>query len=404
MQGQRILLNTTQAQSASPFFFWWIWLFWLFFLAQPLFGIIQMPPSPLKGLSFVGLALFVALYLWTTWHNAYHFTRLSPPDAGPERQWWKVIGLMTLLGVLLCFVQGANALGAFIYISACMAGQLPGRRVMQMVVGMMALVLTVGVIIHAPWAIIGEMLFIIPAVGTVVYFFGQAIRTNQALQVARREITRLAVSEERLRFARDLHDLLGHTLSLITLKSELAGQLITENPAQAQQEVRDIEAAARTALQEVREAVAGYRESTLPNELDRASELLDAAGIRCTVRNDVGELAPAIAVPLTWVLREGVTNVMRHSRAKQCQITLIRQQDAVELTILDDGQGTLSAPIRPGNGLRGIVERVAAAQGRYEADAPREGGFRLVVTLPFSSSANESLRLFAPEQAKGARA
>jgi two-component system sensor histidine kinase DesK len=253
----------------------------------------------------------------------------------------------------------------------------------------MFLTFILGVLTATPWPMLALMVFLVPVVGATVATFSWTFGTNQELRRARRQIAQLAVSEERLRFARDLHDLLGHSLALITLKSELAGQLIPEDPERAQREVQDIEIAARTALREVREAVGGYRQSTLGSELQRAHELLAAAGIEGTIKNEVDALSARTEGVLTWVVREGVTNVIRHSRAKHCIVSLNQRSDEIFLTITDDGQGrrageNVSSIQRDssGNGLRGIMERVAALDGRYEAGPAEECAFRLAVTLP----------------------
>lgn len=365
---------------------------WLPFLIQPAVDLWQMPPSARKVAAGVGFLSFIGAYLWATWQEAHRLVHWPPMDGGPEQRWWAPVGILAGLSVALPFVQGAWGLGGFIYTSASVAGRLTARQAALAFTGLTFLTFLLGVLTAAPWATIALMLFLVPAVGATVATFSRAIRTNRELRLARREIARLAVSEERLRFARDLHDLLGHTLSLIALKSELAGQLIAEDSGQAQREVRDIEAAARTALQEVREAVAGYRQATLASELQRARELLAAAGIYSSIQDDAGVLPAPLESLLTWVVREGVTNVIRHSRARHCVVSLRRQPGEVRLTITDDGQGnSLSAHAARqegagGNGLRGLAERVAALDGRCEAGPAGERGFRLAVSLPLRAA------------------
>jgi len=138
-----------------------------------------------------------------------------------------------------------------------------------------------------------------------------------------------------LRLARDLHDLLGHSLSLITLKSELAGRLVAKESTRAAQEIREIELAARQTLREVREAVAGYRQPRLLSELDSARQLLQAAGIECSIEQAAGELPPSIDAVLAWTVREGVTNVIRHSKARRCFIWLTRENGTVHAEIIN---------------------------------------------------------------------
>ena len=205
------------------------------------------------------------------------------------------------------------------------------------------------------------------------------LEANQQLSLAREQIARLAVGEERLRFARDLHDLLGHSLSVIALKSELAGRLIKRSPGLAEREVGDIEKVARDALREVREAVAGYRQPTLKAELAGAREAMTAAGIECRVDEDTGGLPPAVEAVLAWAVREGATNVIRHSNARRCSIRISRKDGAATVDVTDDGRG--GTP-QPGSGLRGLEERVRERGGSLTAQPLPHEGFRLRVTLP----------------------
>jgi two-component system sensor histidine kinase DesK len=228
------------------------------------------------------------------------------------------------------------------------------------------------------------------AIGLWATAFVRQVAAVAELRAAREEIARLAVAEERLRFARDLHDLLGHSLSLITLKTELAGRLLPDAPEKAAAEIQDVEGVARRALREVREAVAGYRQPTLDRELYGARETLEAAGISCRIENRVGVLPNALDAVLAWTVREGVTNVIRHSRARRCEILLTRDGDEVRAEITDDGRG--SSPegtgVITGSGLRGLAERVESSSGGFEARSLPEGGFRLRVSLPLRGGAN----------------
>ena len=218
------------------------------------------------------------------------------------------------------------------------------------------------------------------------------IAANQQLSLAREQIARLAVGEERLRFARDLHDLLGHSLSVIALKSELAGRLIKTTPGLAAHEVEDIEKVTRDALREVREAVAGYRQPTLSAELAGAQEALTAAGIGFHVDNDHTPLPPAVEAVLAWTVREGVTNVMRHSQAKRCAIRIVGKDGRATVEVVDDGRGgTLEA----GSGLRGLRERVLERGGTLAAESLPHEGFRLRVSLPLVQASASADRVSA---------
>ena len=204
------------------------------------------------------------------------------------------------------------------------------------------------------------------------------ISVNAELWAARDELARTAVAEERLRFARDLHDLLGHSLSLIALKSELAGRLAERDPARVREEMADVEATARQALAEVREAVSGYREVTLAQALAEARSALSAAGIRLDVPRRPDPLPPAVDAVLGWVVREATTNVLRHSGARTVTVAVEAGPDAV-LVVTDDGRGS-DAP--PGSGLSGLAERVRAVGGRLACGRVQGGGFRVTATVP----------------------
>ncbi len=213
---------------------------------------------------------------------------------------------------------------------------------------------------------------------------GEAIRE---LQAARRELARLAVIEERERLSRDLHDLLGQTLSVITLKSELARYLVTEEPDRCVQELFEMERVARQTLREVREAIAGYRQPTLTSELEGIRQLLEAAEIDAEIA-PLNEILPsAIDAALAWTVREGVTNVLRHSRARQCRIQLLHQNGLIVAEVLNDGgrREEAESAKRAGLGLAGLRERVSALGGRLEAGPlalPGKEYFRLRVELP----------------------
>jgi two-component system sensor histidine kinase DesK len=215
----------------------------------------------------------------------------------------------------------------------------------------------------------------------------------QELRAAQGEVARLAaadaVIEERLRFARDLHDLLGHSLSVIALKAELAGRRLARDGErdQAQAEVHDIEQIARRALDEVREAVSGYRARSLATELERARAVLEAAGVAVTAHTAESALPRDVDDLLAWVMREAATNIVRHSQARHAEIALGEAAGAVRLEVCNDGvvpaagAGTTGGEVT-GSGLRGLRERVAEAGGQLTA-APEAGGrFRITAVVP----------------------
>ncbi|MGW0081558.1 sensor histidine kinase [Streptomyces sp. NPDC003393] len=223
--------------------------------------------------------------------------------------------------------------------------------------------------------------FLSTMVTAAILGLSEAVRE---LRAAREELARRAVEEERLRFSRDLHDLLGHTLSVIVVKSEAARRLASRDMDAALTQITDIESVGRQALTEIREAVTGYREGSLSTELDRARSALTAAGIEPLVRRSGPPLTPQTEALLGWVVREAVTNAVRHSGASRCEITVAGTDERVVLTVADNGAGTSAQPAVEGvggTGLKGLTERLAAAGGSLWA-GPSARGFTVTAELP----------------------
>ena len=215
----------------------------------------------------------------------------------------------------------------------------------------------------------------IPVVALTMFAVMQVLRGNQALAEARAELARLAAENERIRIARDLHDLLGHSLTTITVKAGLARRLGSADPARAVDQIAEVEELSRRALADVRAAVSGYRDVTLVNELARGRELLRAVGITADLPTAADVVDPANQELFGWAVREGLTNVIRHARASSCAVRL--SPSSIEIT--DDGIGS-AAPA--GNGLRGLRERVAAAGGTLDAGPLQLKGWQLRVCMP----------------------
>jgi two-component system, NarL family, sensor histidine kinase DesK len=220
--------------------------------------------------------------------------------------------------------------------------------------------------------------YITLTVGIAMIGFGGLIQRNAQLRQAQDEVARLAVAEERARLARDLHDSLGHSLTVVTVKSELARKLVARDPAKAEAEIADIEHLAREGLADLRAAVAGYRDVDLEAELASARTALAAAGIEAHLPDDVARVRRELRPLFGWVVREGVTNVIRHSGARSCWVEL----GARRVLVRDDGAPAAVEAVAtgPGNGLRGLRERAEAAGARLRSGAGASGGYELEVT------------------------
>lgn len=385
------------ASSGISFQLWRLYQhFWLLCLVFPIVALVQAPPATVRlALALAGLAGYVAGYTWLLWpHPA---SRGARERARSWRSRLLLLGLLVLV-LLLSLGYGRTFLWLFIGVSACVGVLLPLRAALLAIVLLMVLPVvislwTVGGVLAVDWLSLLPLLLLIRGLGLDMLGGVRLFRVIGELQAARRDLARLAVAEERLRLARDLHDLLGRHLSMIALKSELAERLVESDPAQARHEMREVEQVARQTLREVREAVAGYRQPTLQNELEGARQVLEAAGIAWQIEQMGEPLPAAIDTVLAWVVREGVTNVVRHSRARRCGIEVTQASGQVRITITNDdrpphqqGPTPLTGPAS-GSGLVSLAERVAAQGGHLEAGpwlSDGMTGFRLLVELPVS--------------------
>jgi two-component system sensor histidine kinase DesK len=354
-----------------------VWIgVWLVFLSSPVHDLATGDHTVGgRAAGWAGLAVFVGLYLTLVLRNMGRPLRPAVVAA--------VIGAMAVFATVLCLTLGSPFLGLFCYVSVSCGAALPLRVATWAIPATAVVTLVLG--LHTGEDDIWTLLIILLLIGFAMSGVAQLIRTTVELRKARATVAQLAANEERLRLARDLHDLLGHSLSLITLKSELAGRMLPDHPEKAAQQVADIEQVSRQALVDVREAVTGYRRPRLSAELAGAQVALTAAGVTADIPADPdltgvpedGEAA------LAWALREAVTNVVRHSGARRCTVTLVRRQTlngpVVELTVEDDGTGAMGGT--PGNGLTGLRERLEKTGGTLETTAQRHG-FRLTARTP----------------------
>jgi two-component system sensor histidine kinase DesK len=325
----------------------------------------------------IGVALFVAVYM-----------SILPPVSWLSRRGpAAILGALALLPVIAIVLLAAGAppsfSGLFVYVAAA-SGLLLPPRIAAAVIAVAGI--GVGILGAARGdhdAAVAATVLTVVSIGALMTAFGRVTRVNRELRQTRHELATLAVAEERLRIARDVHDLLGHSLSVITLKSELAARLLERDPARAAAELEEIQAVSRQALAEVREAVQGYRGLALADSLTRARSALAAAGIDCELAEPPRALPADIDAMLAWAVREGTTNVIRHSHARHCEIRVHADRASAALEIDDDGRAD-GAVVRGGSGLDGLRERAERVRGTLEAGARPEGGFRLRVTVPLA--------------------
>ena len=306
--------------------------------------------------------------------------------AADDRQLLLIAGAMTLLGVVGSLINGGASV-FIIYAAAAAAYMEPVRRAVLVIAALVGIIVLMMAIspVPVPWRFVGlapALIFTI-LIGASNIFDAERERMQQRLRRADEEIERLATLAERERIARDLHDLLGHTLSVIVVKSELAARLAEREPARAADEMLDVERIGREALAEVRAAVAGYRAQGLRGELDGARRALAAAGVEATVDADLPPLSIAYESALALALRESVTNVVRHAGANHAAIRIGVEQSSVILEVTDDGRGN-SGP--EGVGLTGMRERIAALGGTVQRDG--RSGMCVRVTLPVEATPN----------------
>jgi two-component system sensor histidine kinase DesK len=372
------------------------WLVCLFF---PLVALLQEPVS-LGHLAAGLLALvgFATGYTWLMWpHPVSQEARVRSSFS------FLLLGMLGTLALVFSLLYGLAWLWLFIGVSAIAGLLLPMRAAFVLIVllTLFPLVLTLtmhGGVTGVDWWWLIAFLLLVRGIGLDMIGVARMGNAIRELHTARRELARLAVIEERVRLSRDLHDLLGQTLSVITLKSELAEGWVQEEPERCAQELAEIERLSRQMLREVRKTVAGYRQVSLTNEVDAAQQLLEAVGIECLIEQTTEDLPSAIDAALAWTVREGVTNVLRHSRARQCCIRLTRnrgEQESYCAEVINDGEGQevvcqtrQGQHTEPGNGLSGLRERVTLLGGSLEAGVLAVSGsqyFRLRVTVPLQS-------------------
>lgn len=298
-------------------------------------------------------------------------------------KWSAHIAAIAALGFALAPINSC-AHTYLIYASACLPfGGLPLRRSIMVISGVLALyALELYLVGYPP-----KYVAFIPAITGIIavavcaanHYHREKHLRQAELKLSHDEVRRLAALAERERIGRDLHDLLGHTLSLITLKSELAAKLFERDPQAARREIVEVERVARDALAQVRRAVSGIRAAGLAAELASARLLLESCDVQLDYRLGDVVLPPEVETVFALTVREAITNIQRHAQALKARVELVAQGGEVRLTIEDDGRG---GAIEPGNGLAGMRERLRALGGRLDIESRPGRGTHLVAALP----------------------
>ena len=351
----------------------WFPLVWLVFIAFPIAGLLNTSRPALETAYGLALVLgFTLVFLWVFFWPHAEVAYLERPYRVPS-----VVGMMAsyaVFALLWPLVQG-DAIGLLIY-----AGSMAG---FQRSIKPALLSIFVALIFAVAFALQGSGWFVwtiafftlVSALGN--YSSYREMIAQKLLERSREQVVSIAKVAERERIARDLHDLLGHTLSVIVLKSELASRLADKDPTRAVSEIRDVERIARDALSEVRSAVRGMRQATLEVELQNVRFACDAADLQLESYLEPLILPGATEQTLAFALREAVTNVIRHANASVVTVSLERTAQTVRLEVTDNGTGAIC----DGNGLRGMRERLELSGGTLEVSAKR-----LIASVPLEVS------------------
>ena len=353
---------------------------WLVFLAPAVVAGWAARDTMAGWVGLCALGGFGFLYVWSfTWARPYRHEGALWREVEPRAL--LIVGGLFALGAVVVLALHQDGLATAVYVAVAGITMLPRRWALPLAgllaVGAETLARTV-----PGWQGADGIALSILLAGFAVWGMWTAMRRSRDLLAAKEENALLLVDQERARMARDLHDILGHSLTVIAVKAELADRLVDVSPERARAEIADIQRLSRDALADVRRTVDGVRELSLPAEIARARTALRAAEIRADLPGSTDDVPSDLRELFAWTLREGVTNVVRHSAASRCTVTLGDDR----ITIEDDGRGMPAADasaLRDGHGLSGLRERAAAEGAQVVVETPSSGGFRLsVVAAP----------------------
>ncbi|WP_019640606.1 sensor histidine kinase [Paenibacillus fonticola] len=353
---------------------------WLIYIAMPIFNL-----RGYTGILLLGGWLMIGLFV-ISYRQLYFVT-------GRAFNGWLGLQMAIILAMSLLYSPYNLYMGFF---TANFIGWYTDRKNFRISMAAFLLMQALSILLNLPRFKGTDLLFLLPFLVIMIASpFGiRSLSTRQQLEKeldrANEQIEALIKREERMRIARDLHDTLGHTLSLITLKSQLVEKLAPLDPQRAQEEAREIQRTSRAALRQVRELVSDMRAVTVTEELSEAAEILRIAGIKLEVDGDMGSVQniPDLTQNiLSLCIREAVTNTVKHSRAVCCRISIGRLEESIEVAVEDDGIGIGldnpdAAELTTGNGLKGMAERLSLINGALTLSPGRSGGTLLRVVVP----------------------
>ncbi len=280
----------------------------------------------------------------------------------------------------------AGIQGVF-HVYACVQSgfQRPARHALLLIAGLSAAYLAFALFAGLPWFTIGFDLMFGALIGIACMGGAEGIERETKLRRSRVLEKQRATLAERERIAHDLHDLLGHTLTMVALKADLAGKLMARDPQRAKEEVNEVAQAARDALKDIRSAVYDMTATTVETEIALARTALDAAGVELEVVNNLPDITPPMGKALGLTIREATTNIVRHSKADSARIAISQHEDRLRLEVADNGIADERA-INEGSGLAGLRKRISALGGETEIN--RQHGMQILVSLPLAGIAN----------------
>ena len=342
---------------------------WAVFLLQPWQSAWASPPGPERVASLVAVVALGLSFAWVV------LTRAGGRRAGavPRWAWAYLLGQVALVAVS-CLAAEQDGLVGLVFVCVTGVFLLRHPRTLLLALAASALVLVVPRLVPG-WHPIDDLVLSVILATVAVFGFTQLVQRNRQLAAARDEVAVLAVERERERIARDMHDILGHSLTVISVKAELAARLFDVDAVRARAEVLEVQQLARSALADVRGMVTATRAVTLAGELAGARQAFDSAGIEADVPGAVDHVPEGTRELFAWAIREGTTNVLRHAAATRVVVTMT----ADTLTMDDDGRGP-DDDRAAGNGLHGLAERARRAGARVEVTRGPLGGYRLLVT------------------------